>query len=233
VDAQLMDSGPIGTDSGEIRWVRTAWGQERWEIGHAFTPPQTRRPLIRDSIGVDVGARRLLTWSSSTITGALPQNILQLPVPCDPRPHKGQSPTVHHAEIGRARARYTVFEAFRPGYEQAVELLLSHERVIRENINWHNFRDAHFRFDQFALEAHLDVALGWLDQLAPVTGSEIVQVPPPETSSRCSRPGCRRLGVRPTGGRPFHCRHCGLVMVSDLNSSRNIRRLGRRPTDPR
>ena len=233
VDAQMPDGVPAGTDSGVIRWIRTAWGQERWEIGHAFTSAQPRRPLIRDSIGVDVGARQLLTWSSSTLTGALPQTILQLPVPCDPRPHKGQSPTAHHAETGRARARYTVFRAFQAGYEQAVGLLLGHERVVLENINWRNFRGARFRFDEFALEAHLDVVLGWLQQLAPVTGTEIVWVPPAETSSRCSRPGCGRESVRPTGGRPFRCRHCGLVMAPDLNSSRNIRRLGRRPTDPR
>ena len=211
---------PRALERSVIRQVRRPGGEIGWEIGMMFSVPAgLRQALIADTVGIDIGADLLLAWASGSETGSFAQTLLQLPVPATPAPGLGLAPRPYDDHLGRAWGRRLILDALRAGYEAALAQILRYRKIAVENIDWTTFKDG-FAFAEFAEHAHLHTVLGWLEALAPLHGSRIIQVDPRLTSRTCSRCGWVNKR-RPRRGEPFICQRpgCGHVQVSHLNAA--------------
>lgn len=203
VHATLRPYRPPG---GEPGWTVT-WGLRVHDP--AWLPPASRA----DTVGVDVGVQRLITWASATETASINAPIQP---PGAPGPTGGPAGLLVDAILRRAH-----FQRRATDLDRALRAILAYRDIAVEDAHWHDLAGTP-ELQEMMLSGVTELP-HWLRELSRVTGSRTRGVSAWHGSHRCG--GCGRPGERE--GPRFTCVACG-VSDADANAARWYRRLGLR-----
>lgn len=203
-----------------LRRYRLPGGSPAWTIDWSIRVPAGWLPPAsrHDVIGVDVGVHNLLSWADAASEGHLPSGPLPTGIWTPPLQPGDEGQRLLSAAVVR-RAQ---FQRRAEGLSAVLRHLLSYRTVAIERTNWRGLarRGAAAELEAMSLTGVTEV-LGWLERLAPVTGTRVISVPPGDTSHRCG--ACGQPGSRV--GKSFVCSASGWEADADANAARYIRRV--------
>lgn len=145
---------------------------------------------LDDTVGADVGVRNLVTLADRAQVWHVPRRaqVRHLPPP-DPR----SAPEI----LLHAQARRVVLDAARPELEAALHRTLGYRRAHIEALSYTNMREqGRVPWAPGAMQLSGAAAWGgWVQMLAPLTGTVVCEVDPAGTSTTC--PDCGQPCERP------------------------------------
>lgn len=188
-------------------------GSQDWAITLALRVSVDWLPRAHrhDTVGVDVGIRRLLTWVSDSGSSAV--NAPALPV-ADWDVSDEAEPFVL-AMVRRAQFLRSVDDL-----NHALLELLTYQTVAIEGTRWSGLAGTP---ELASMQATgITEVRHWLSELGRVTGTRVIPVSAWQGSHRCGT--CGRFGFR--DGAQFTCRACGITRDADFNAAMWYRRQG-------
>lgn len=203
------------TRHATLRRYRQPDGRDGWAVTWALRVPPDWLPRasVDDTVGIDVGVHRLVTWVSADDEGHVPAP--PLPTGCWQPPGGISSP------LSDAMVRQVQFARRAAQLDEALRMVLRYRGVAVEATNWRGLAGS-AELEGMSLSGVTEWRY-WLTALSRVTGSRVVAVPAWRSSHRCG--WCAAEGHRE--GRVFCCPEHGLA-DADTNAARYHRRLGLR-----
>jgi IS605 OrfB family transposase len=209
---------PAGAIIGAGTFSQDANGH--WYINCPVEVPE-QEPAPFAAIGFDLGLKTLATGSDgSTIENLRHYRQLQDKLGLAQRANKRKLARNIHQQIKNARRDQM--------HKISAEIARSHDVIVVGNVSAAKL--AQTRMAKSVLDASWSVLRSMLSYKAMRHGGKYIQVDERLTTQVCSECGClpagRPKGIADLGIREWTCGDCGVMHDRDINSARNILRLG-------